>query len=435
MNRILTFLFMVLASACLSDTCSESQIVPIAKGWAGNSINAVIFRRNSVVTHGDTQYVSFYDADANVVLARRQLGTKTWDVRKTRYKGNVLDAHNSISIMVDGNGFLHMSWDHHGNPLRYCRSKMPGSLELTQKMPMTGKNEGKVTYPEYYRLPNGNLLFLYRDGESGSGNLMMNHYDLKTQKWSQIQDAFIHGEGKRNAYWQMCTDSNGTIHISWVWRESSDVATNHDMCYARSTDNGKTWQKSSGEKYHFPITVDNAEYACRIPQGSELINTTSMCADAKGRPFISTYWRPKGTKVPQYHLIYHNGRQWQTLQISNRSTPFSLSGSGTKRIPISRPQIIVDCNGQTDKAYMIYRDIERGDRVSLAICDNLGEEKWRFIDLTNFPVGMWEPTYDTEIWKRSKFLHIYLQKVGQGDEERIQNIPPQSISILEWKPE
>lgn len=100
---------------------------------------------------------------------------------------------------------------------------------------MTDKNEGKVSYPEFYILPNGNSLFLYRDGESGSGNLIMNHYDLKTQKCSQIQDAFIHGEAKRNAYWQVCIDSNGTIHISWVWRECGDMATNHDMYYARTT--------------------------------------------------------------------------------------------------------------------------------------------------------------------------------------------------------
>jgi hypothetical protein len=426
---------MVLATACLSDARTETRIVPIAKGWAGNSVNAVIFRRNSVVTHGECQYVAFYDADANVVLARRQLGTETWEVRKTRYKGNVRDAHNSISIMVDGDGFLHMSWDQHGNPLRYCRSKTPGSLDFTEEIPMTGKNEGNVTYPEFYRLPNGDLFFLYRDGGSGRGNLMMNRYDLKTKKWSQLQGAFIHGEGKRNAYWQTCTDTKGFIHILWIWRESGDVATNHDMGYAKSTDGGKTWQKSSGVKYDLPITASNAEYACRIPQRSELINSTSMCADSNGHPYIAAYWRPKGTKVPQYHLVYHDGIQWHTLQISDRRTPFSLNGGGTKRIPISRPQIVADCSGPTDKAYMIFRDTERGDRVSVAICDDLRKKNWRFMDLTDFSVGMWEPSYDTEMWKRFKALHIYLQKVGQGDGEKTQDIPPQRVSILEWKPE
>jgi len=38
------------------------------------------------------------------------------------------------------------------------------------------------------------------------------------------------------AYWKMCTDSGGTLHLSWVWRETGDVATNHDMAYAKSSD-------------------------------------------------------------------------------------------------------------------------------------------------------------------------------------------------------
>ncbi|MGO8055575.1 BNR-4 repeat-containing protein, partial [Rhizobium leguminosarum] len=61
----------------------------------------------------------------------------------------------------------------------------------------------------------------------------------------------------------------------------------HDICYARSKDGGKTWEKSSGEKYQSPITAANAEYALRIPQKSELINQTSMFADAQGNPYIA----------------------------------------------------------------------------------------------------------------------------------------------------
>jgi hypothetical protein len=379
--------------------------------------------------------VAYYDADGFVVLAKRKLGSETWETKKTKYKGNVRNAHNSISIMVDGDGYLHMSWDHHGNPLRYCRSKAPDSLELTDKMPMTGKKEKRVTYPEFYRLPNGDLLFLYRDGGSGRGNLMVNHYDVKTKTWTQRQDALINGEGKRNAYWQMCTDPKGTLHISWVWRESSDVATNHDMGYAKSEDGGKTWKKSNGEEYQLPITAGSAEYAALIPQRHELINTTGMCADEEGRPYIVTYWRPKGTKVPQYHLIYHDGATWHTSQIGARETPFSLSGGGTKRIPISRPRVVADSSGLTDKAYMLFRDGERGDRVSVAICDDLSNPKWRFRNLTDFSVSMWEPSFDTEIWKRLKTFHIYVQKVGQGDGEKTENLPQSEVSILEWKPE
>ena len=411
-----------------------SGLSPSGRPGLKNSVNANILRHNSVVTHEDDQYVAYYDEKGVVTLAKRKIGSEHWEIKNTPYSGNVKDAHNTINIMIDGEGYLHMSWDHHGDKLRYCRSKSPGSLELTRKMSMTGRVEKNVTYPEFYRLPGGDLLFLYRDGSSGRGNLMMNYYDVKTKVWTQRQNAFIHGEGERNAYWQMCTDIHGNIHLSWVWRESGDVATNHDMCYARSEDGGFTWLRSNGDRYELPITAKNAEYAARIPQGHELSNTTSMCADGNGRPYIVAYWRPEGTRVPQYHLIYHDGLTWNHSQITRRETPFTLSGGGTKRIPISRPRIMANSSGPTDKAYMLFRDIERADRISVAICEDLSRPDWQIRNLTDFSVGMWEPSYDTELWTRSKLLHIYVQKVGQGDGETTEELLPTEVSILEWDP-
>ena len=102
--------------------------------------------------------------------------------------------------MLDGGGFLHMAWDHHNDSLRYCMSRKSESLELTDKLNMTGIKEHKVTYPEFYKMPDGNLLFLYRDGASGRGNLMLNHYDTRTQTWSRRHDGLLDGEGARNAY-------------------------------------------------------------------------------------------------------------------------------------------------------------------------------------------------------------------------------------------
>ncbi len=104
----------------------------VGEGWAKTSVNAVVFRKNAVVTHRNTQYVSFYDSAGYVVVARRELKSDQWTLERTPYRGNVLDAHNSISIMVDGEGYLHLAWDHHNRPLNYCRSVEPGSLKLTQ---------------------------------------------------------------------------------------------------------------------------------------------------------------------------------------------------------------------------------------------------------------------------------------------------------------
>jgi hypothetical protein len=429
------FLICVFIGINLMCVAQETQLSTIANnGWSNNSVNTVIFRKNSLVTFKDIQYAAYYDSEQYVVLAKRKTGSKQWTLQTTPYKGDATDAHKSISIMVDGDGFLHIAWGQHNNNLNYAKSVSAGSLILGNKQAMLSAKENKVSYPEFYKLANGDLLFFYRDGGSGNGNLMINRYSLQTKKWTRVQDGMIDGEGERNAYWQVAVDQVGTIHLSWVWRESPDVASNHDLCYAKSTDGGLTWLKSTGEKYTLPITATNAEYALKIPQKSELINQTSMFADAKGKVFIAGYWRDANETVPQYHLVFKTDGSWKVSNLNFRKTAFSLSGSGTKRIPISRPQIIAWPNNGHYAAGLLFRDEERGNKASIALNDHLGSGNWKIKDLTETSTGNWEPTYDTELWKSKGILSLFLQNVTQIDGEGKADQAPTQVQVLDWKP-
>jgi hypothetical protein len=408
--------------------------VDVAEGWANNSINAVIFRKNSLVTDGAIQFVAFYDKDGFVVVGKRQLGAERWELKRTQYSGNVRDAHNSISIMVDGAGYLHLAWDHHNHGLRYARSVSPGSLELTPKMPMVGREENSVAYPEFYRLPDGDLLFLYRDGASGNGNMVVNRYSVLRTAWTRLQTKLISGEGLRNPYWQAFVDHTGTLHVSWVWREKPDVASNHDMAYARSRDGGLTWENSNGQAYALPITASSAEYAARVPPNSELINQTSMSADKNGNPYIASYWRDPGETVPQYKVLFRGADGWKRLSLDFRKAPFSLGGQGTKAIPISRPQIMVNILKDRPRALLVFRDQERGSKVSVVTIEDFGAERWSVRDLTQDSVGAWEPSFDTELWRREGQLNLFLQKVEQIDGEGNAAIGPSRIGVLQWTP-
>lgn len=428
MNRyILSFSLLLFLSVASMLRAQQTRLVEVGKGYSCTSVNTTIFRHNSLVTKGNTQYISYYDADGYLVLGKRKLKSDRWTLNRTQYKGNVKDAHNGISMMLDGEGYLHVSFDHHGHRLNYCRSVAPYSLELGDKEAMTGVDEGNVTYPEFYLLSGGDLLFVYRSGSSGRGNLVMNRYSVKEKKWYRVQDVLIDGEEQRNAYWQLYVDSKGTIHLSWVWRETGGVETNHDLCYACSFDNGVTWQKADGEKYELPIRADNAEYVCRIPQNSELINQTSMSADGDGHPYIATYWRASDSKIPQYRVVWHDGEAWHIRQVSDRKTPFSLRGGGTKMIPIARPRIVV----HKERAYYIFRDQEQGGKVSVAYTPSISTGKWSVTDLTDFSVDAWEPSHDTELWKHKHRLHLFVQRTGQGDGERTVELAPQSVYVLE----
>ncbi|MCU4166043.1 BNR repeat-containing protein [Carboxylicivirga caseinilyticus] len=412
---------------------SAQNVIDVADGWSSNSVNAVVFRQNSLVTANDTQFIAFYNPDGYLTLGKRHIKSTTFKTYVTQYKGNVKDAHNCISIMVDGDGYLHVSWDHHGHPLRYARSIAPYGLKLGEKQSMAGANEDNVTYPQFFKMPDGNLIFMYRDGMSGRGNLAMQKYDTKAQKWSVLHTNLIDGEGQRNAYWQACIDSKGTIHLSWVWRETWDVSSNHDLCYARSKDGGVSWEKTNGDKYVLPVNAKSAEYACRIPQRSELINQTSIVADDKGQPYIASYWREQDSDVPQYQLVTFLNGEWFHQNLRFRSSAFSLSGGGTKRIPISRPQIVAQSKGKKTIACIIFRDQERDEKVSLAKVTLGKKTKIELSDITDFGVGLWEPSFDTELWKEKGQLHLFVQKVDQVDGEGVASSKPTLVKVIEVK--
>src|SRR5205085_7484543 len=123
-NKYSSFVFLSAISffALIFQGCSSTgklnsqtngvRIVNVDSGWANNSVNTTIFRKNSIVSFKDTQYIAFYNKNGFVVLGKRVLSSTTWNLKTTSFKGRVSDAHNVISIMVDGDGYLHMAWDH-----------------------------------------------------------------------------------------------------------------------------------------------------------------------------------------------------------------------------------------------------------------------------------------------------------------------------------
>lgn len=101
----------------LSACAAKPHLSRIGDGYSATSVNTAVFRANSLATHGDTQYASYYDPDGYLTLASRKIGSDKWTVNRTQYRGNVADGHNVISIAVDGKGILHVSFDHHGHPI------------------------------------------------------------------------------------------------------------------------------------------------------------------------------------------------------------------------------------------------------------------------------------------------------------------------------
>lgn len=393
------------------------------KAWAGSSVNVLAGVHQTLFTEGAHQFTAFYDADGYLTLGKRRLGEDRWQLKKTAHKGNVKDAHNHISLVVDGENYLHVAWDHHNNVLHYARGIAPGSLVLDETDSMLGNQEQSVTYPQFFRLPDGDLLFQYRDGGSGNGQLVMNRYNTKNHRWQRIHNSLIDGQGKRSAYWDMAQDKQGHLHLAWIWRETPDVSSNHDIAYARSADGGRTWTTLNGKPLKLPLNQANADYAFRIPPKSNLMNPPVVAVDSEGHPFIASYWSPKPKAKPRYHVIYATEGHWEEMEGPEADEYFSLSGNGTKHPPMSRPVLLVESSlssgadkavgEEVDWVHLIYRN-HLGQLVA-ATTNKLAQPTWKERLLIKDSLGAWEPTIDPVQWSRFGQVQMLVQPVEQSD--------------------
>lgn len=423
-----------------SSAAAVHQIPIIDAAYAGSSINVVAGSRQTLFTDQEYQYAGFYDAAGQLTLAKRRAGENQWQLRRTGYTTAVQDAHNTISLVVDGQGYLHVAWGHHNTPLQYAVSRTPGGLSLGDPISMLGRDEVSVTYPQFYPTRDGGLLFLYRDGGSGNGRLILNRFDPSSRQWQRLQSNLIDGEGERSAYWDMTIDADGGLHLAWTWRETPDVASNHDLLYAYSPDGGRHWQRSDGTAYSLPITVDSAEFAAKIPQNRNLMNPPMVATDPWLRPYISSYWSVTEGERPRFAVVYRRDERWLTAPGPMAGRDFELKGWGTKRPPISRAALLVESKGDKGRAHLIYRDDSLGSRVVLATVEDLEAQdpeapKWDRRFLTEVDVGAWEPSVDPIQWLQTGQAHLLLQRVDQvdGDDESGSDVPGSPLELLIWR--
>ncbi|MGD0517355.1 MAG: BNR-4 repeat-containing protein [Thermoguttaceae bacterium] len=422
--------------------------VSSSTGAYGNGIDTVSFRNNAIYMVGNYQFVAYYNNDStpHVTLARRDINTNTWTNISTAYTADtVTDDHDVISFGIDVNGTMHMSWGmHNGSSLHYATSTAsvlgssfsPTFSTTTITIPNTASEYGNsTTYPEFYNLSNGGLMFTYRTGASGDGDAMYSLYNPTTHTWSSSPTKLIDGTTgsyNSNAYTNnLVFDSQGRIQMSWVWRETSDFQSNHDIMYAYATNETlTTWKQMSGSTQTVPITQGNDAVIKSISQGSSLINQCSMTVDANNNPIIATYWAPT-TSTRQYMLEYYNGTNWQTSQISNRTvSDAKITNNDALRIrEVGRPIVLVDADG---RIVVVTRSNDQNNVVTAYYSTN--KTTWNLVNLTTVDSGRYEPIYDEVRWKRDNILSLFYEPAfaDSSGNRTTQSQNGVQISVLEW---
>jgi hypothetical protein len=255
----------------VSDTVVHSAALTFPFGSVyGDAINGLSFQQEAVMSHNGWQYVVYYSGDRRLCLSRRCLPDGPWQtIVFTDYYFSGTDAHDvAVMGLCPNDGTIHLAFDHHGDTLHYRVSQAGAACEPGQMtwsaalfgpvrtwLEQEGKTVTQVTYPRFFQTPEGDMKLAYRYGSSGDGDSMLVDYDGATGTWSGSR-MVIHRQGvftdslgtsyNRCAYpngWHCGPD--GTIHVTWVWRENATVGANHGLQYSASRDDGWTWVNGS----------------------------------------------------------------------------------------------------------------------------------------------------------------------------------------------
>ncbi len=321
---LLAVLVSVFSSNCFSQAIPETdEALNIDYVWPGHPVGF------DLLTYSNFQFAAFFDSNRWMTIAQREIESTNWSfVRLPSQLG--WDSHNYVTVEIDSKGCVHVSGNMHNVPLIYFRTTNGFDINsFIQIKKMTGNDENSCTQPQFIINNNNELIFTYRDGGSGNGKRIYNIYDTKTEKWRRLLDKpLLSGEGKMNAYhYGPAKGPDGFFHLAWVWRDSPDCSSNHDLNYARSRDL-VNWETGSGKPLELPITARTAEVVDPVATGEGMLNGNTMISfDAEKRPMITYHKFDKDGNTQLYQARLENGK-WKNYKITDWKYKWDFSGGG-----------------------------------------------------------------------------------------------------------
>ena len=352
-----------------NETETIVETLKIDSVWAGHPVGFCLY------THRNRQYIAYYNANRNLVVGQRNLDEDKFQLhiltptsRETAGGTSTVlgwNSHNFITLGIDKAGFIHLSGNVHVNPLTYFRSTVPEDIStIEQIIEMVGTEEQRTTYPHFMLTKEGELLYHYRDGGSGNGNEIYNIYSCETKKWSRMLDVpLTDGQGLMNAYQTQPTMmKDGWYHVYWVWRDTPDCSTNHDLSYMKSPDL-INWYNAFDEKFELPATLDKKLLIVDpIPVKGGIINLAAkLCLDENNKPvFVYHKFDEKG--FTQFYSAHIQDSNWIYTQITNWDYRWYFSGNGSINVDIK----LKEFNKRSDGNYEVdYWHIKHGNGTIL----------------------------------------------------------------------
>jgi BNR repeat-containing family member len=437
-----------------------SNPAPFGRAMNGNS-----FETNTITTFDGYQYTAYWKDVSNtgrVAIARRQIGTSTWQsmtlTPSFRSAANATDAHDVISLGIDPkDGTIHLAFDMHSQSFRYLESAVglatnPGAVTWSTANAGTNFPNAEqstlggggsislstVTYPMFVQTPGNDLQLFIRTGSSGQGSFLEFNYNGTTHGWDtghQIDNGLVDNYvgttstsgATRNDYPNGFTyGSDGNLYHTFTYRENATGAANHDLLYVYSPDGGITWlnnagatvgSETAGTQFHLnspglvvrplPESQTNMNQQGQAVDHHNYIHAIGWHRDSAKDPSLDHVWEPEESS-------YYD--DWRD----------SLGNWHEDRIPGdvgSRPKIFFDANDNAIAIYQVKSDtpglvggtgtngnlyFQNGDLVISAATKASNWTDWKVIKIENGPFVS-EVQADAQLLASNGTLSVIMQ--------------------------
>lgn len=308
----------------------------------------------SVLSHGDRQYVAFYDGDGLLRVSQRTLSSSSagndCDAAAAVWSNSKVldgfhsswDAHRSVTMAVDKSGRLHVVGAMHASALTgdpsgpvpsdghapgaYFRSDATGAVAslARQTRIVSPEVDAELSYPVFHTLKDGRLVLETANRYGGHMKRGFNLWDEATASWSRIS---TFSNGKSGDVFTMVyfgnsvRDSTGVYHFAWVWRtgpsfnEAKSGNRNGRVSYASTTD-FSTWRNAAGDVVNLPVDwSDTSTTVDDVPPGTGLM-PPALSLDSDGSPLL-TYVRNDENKAARIYAASVVGKKWSVHTLTD----------------------------------------------------------------------------------------------------------------------
>lgn len=343
-NLQLTILGLLAVVSVYSQTASYTKTTVSSSCWSSNAVIATATQQNSIAIYENFVYVVYYNTDRYMCISRSDnYGLDGWHTVQLphRYekRNGVYDNHNTPNIAISPvDRRIHLSFDMHARNLRYIISEKDiattsntnftaDKFSATRDYIQSNKKAiTSVTYPRFFMNEDSTLFFAWRgEGGSGNANSFLSKYDNDGYwnapiKFVSGKTGTYNGSSSRCAYFNDVQCKSGVIYMTWVWRETPDATTNHDLMFAYSEDEGKSWKNNDGDLLPLPMHLNSSGIkVATIPTNTGLINHNGCAVDGSGNVHVVLR---EGSTYKHYFRV---GTTWKSSTI-----PTGFSGDRPK---------------------------------------------------------------------------------------------------------